>query len=208
MIALKLISLAPPGSSGNRRFVAAVCASLLLHALLLASYDWRAGAESGFPESLSSWRLDVRLRLPPSRPLEEDQPELDEDQTGHGPPLPARAVREPYDATGSSASSASKAEHSAPAAASNEKATVPESPPPIDIDDVRRFARRMAAAESRHPTLQARVQVQMNGERETPLGQAIAKAVRPDCRSAYAGAGLFAIPLLIKDAMTNSGCRW
>ncbi len=30
----------------------------------------------------------------------------------------------------------------------------------------------------------------------------------PDCRTAYAGLGLLAIPLLIKDTITDSGCRW
>ena len=31
---------------------------------------------------------------------------------------------------------------------------------------------------------------------------------RLDCRTAYAGAGLFAIPFLIKDAITGNGCKW
>jgi hypothetical protein len=30
----------------------------------------------------------------------------------------------------------------------------------------------------------------------------------PDCRTAYAKMGLFAIPLLIRDAITGSGCKW
>ncbi len=30
----------------------------------------------------------------------------------------------------------------------------------------------------------------------------------PDCLTAYAGAGLFAVPLLIKDAITGDGCKW
>ena len=32
--------------------------------------------------------------------------------------------------------------------------------------------------------------------------------LRHNCRTAYAGAGLFAIPLLLKDAITGNGCKW
>ncbi len=36
----------------------------------------------------------------------------------------------------------------------------------------------------------------------------ITKASRPDCRTAYANAGLLAIPFLLKDTITNGGCTW
>jgi len=45
-------------------------------------------------------------------------------------------------------------------------------------------------------------------ERDTPLARAIDRAGRPDCKLAYAGAGLFAIPLLLYDTATDKGCRW
>ena len=45
-------------------------------------------------------------------------------------------------------------------------------------------------------------------EPETKLGRAIQKAAQPDCREAYAGLGLLAVPVLIADAITDKGCRW
>jgi hypothetical protein len=45
-------------------------------------------------------------------------------------------------------------------------------------------------------------------ESETPLGRAIAKAERPDCRTAHAGAGLLAVLFLIKDGFSDDGCKW
>lgn len=44
-------------------------------------------------------------------------------------------------------------------------------------------------------------------ERSTPLGRAIERAARTDCRVAYAGAGLLATVFLLKDAITGDGCR-
>ena len=40
------------------------------------------------------------------------------------------------------------------------------------------------------------------------LGRAIQKAAQPDCRDAYAAMGLLAVPFLLKDTITDTGCRW
>jgi hypothetical protein len=40
------------------------------------------------------------------------------------------------------------------------------------------------------------------------LGKAIQKASQPDCRDAYAAMGLLAVPFLLKDTVTDTGCRW
>jgi hypothetical protein len=45
-------------------------------------------------------------------------------------------------------------------------------------------------------------------EPESKLGKAIQKAAQPDCRDAYAAMGLLAAPFLLKDTITDSGCRW
>ena len=34
------------------------------------------------------------------------------------------------------------------------------------------------------------------------------KAIKPDCRTAYAGLGLLAVPALVAAAITDEGCRW
>ena len=41
-----------------------------------------------------------------------------------------------------------------------------------------------------------------------PTGKAIAKAAKPDCRTAYAELGLLAIAPLVASTVGNGGCRW
>jgi hypothetical protein len=45
-------------------------------------------------------------------------------------------------------------------------------------------------------------------ESVSKLGKAIQKAAQPDCRDAYAAMGLFAVPFLAFDTITDTGCRW
>ena len=40
------------------------------------------------------------------------------------------------------------------------------------------------------------------------LGRGIQNAAQPDCRDAYAALGLLAVPFLLKDTITDTGCRW
>ncbi|MET4575316.1 hypothetical protein [Ottowia thiooxydans] len=40
------------------------------------------------------------------------------------------------------------------------------------------------------------------------FSEAIERAQRPDCRSAHAGAGVLAIPLLLADSISGRGCKW
>jgi hypothetical protein len=46
-------------------------------------------------------------------------------------------------------------------------------------------------------------------EVDTKLGQEIAKTAKPDCREAYAGAGLLAVvPLAVEALRKDSSCKW
>jgi hypothetical protein len=45
-------------------------------------------------------------------------------------------------------------------------------------------------------------------ERKTKEAQAMEKAIKPDCRTAYAGLGLLAVPALVASAITDEGCHW
>jgi len=40
------------------------------------------------------------------------------------------------------------------------------------------------------------------------LSKDIQKAAKPECGQAYAGAGLFAVLPIAKDAITGKGCKW
>ena len=45
-------------------------------------------------------------------------------------------------------------------------------------------------------------------ERKDKLAEDIAKAAKPDCRTAYAGLGLLAVVPLVASAVGNGGCNW
>lgn len=45
-------------------------------------------------------------------------------------------------------------------------------------------------------------------ETRTKLEKEIEKAARPDCKQAYAGAGLMAVVPLVLDAARDKGCKW
>ena len=45
-------------------------------------------------------------------------------------------------------------------------------------------------------------------ERRDTLAEGIAKAAKPDCRTAYAGMGLLAVVPLVASTVGNGGCRW
>jgi hypothetical protein len=84
----------------------------------------------------------------------------------------------------------------------------PDALPVIDLDAARRVARESAKSRSGiytqgHPWL-----ANAAPEMETPIARAIAGAERPDCRRAYAGLGLFAIPALLLDTLRDAGCKW
>ncbi|WP_137940049.1 hypothetical protein [Chitinivorax sp. B] len=76
----------------------------------------------------------------------------------------------------------------------------------IDLEAARRIARAVGQEGRKEgpPAFLAKPEA----ERETPLAKGIAKSERSDCRDAYAGYGLLAAPLLLKDAATGKGCKW
>ncbi len=43
---------------------------------------------------------------------------------------------------------------------------------------------------------------------QSQLARTIDKSTRPDCRTKYAGLLLLAIPMLLKDTITDTGCKW
>lgn len=194
--------------SSRRRFAVAVCASVLLHWIALAAYDPHASIQIGLLAQ-SSWRaLDATLRLPGSSV---DAPAGNLAESDRIAMPPALREKAPVSSAGAEGTpSADAAQPAIPAVPENTAGNAAGStaPPRIDIDAAHRLARQLARAESTHRTAQPNLSVPPPSTREAQLGRAIAASVRADCRTAYAGAGLFAIPALIADALTDRGCKW
>jgi hypothetical protein len=81
-------------------------------------------------------------------------------------------------------------------------------PPPVDLDAARKTAREPGRITSGRTGIIPLNLFPPPPEPESKLGRAIQKAAQPDCREAYAAMGLLAIPFLLKDTVTDTGCRW
>lgn len=194
--------------ASHRRLVTATCASLLLHALLLAVYDQRKSADEGLPTATWSRDLGVTLHLPQSSHFVSNEDMLEKTQTKDNARLSRNDPVEQIDDDKESTSIPSKTVIPMSSSGTSASRNELDSSPAVDIDAARQIARQMARAKDQNPNQQLPRRVASDIERETPLAQAIARSARSDCRTAYAGAGLFAIPLLIRDAVTDSGCKW
>ena len=79
--------------------------------------------------------------------------------------------------------------------------------PRLDLDAVRQRAREIATEGSGSRGLLP-LQIQVPAERKSKLAESLEKAVKPDCRNAYADMGLLAVPALVAGAVADVGCRW
>lgn len=86
-------------------------------------------------------------------------------------------------------------------------ASQPGSAPRINLDAVRQRAREIATEGSGSRGLLP-LQIPVPAERKSKLAEGIEKGIKPDCRNAYADAGLLAIPALVAGAIADIGCRW
>jgi len=83
--------------------------------------------------------------------------------------------------------------------------------PRIDLDAVRRRARELASDGAGPRTLLPfpTVKPKDDVKTRTETQQAFDKALkRPDCRDAYANMGLAAVVPLVRDALSEKGCKW
>jgi len=86
--------------------------------------------------------------------------------------------------------------------------TGPAGTPRLDLDATRRRAREIASEGQGSRGLLPVVPPPPAEARKPNLADAIAKAAKPDCRTAYADLGLLAIPPLVVSSVGNGGCRW
>ena len=84
--------------------------------------------------------------------------------------------------------------------------TEPGELPHIDREGARQRAREIASGEGSRRVINLPLPVPP--EKKSKEAQAIDKAARPDCRSEYADLGLLAVPALLANAITDTGCKW
>lgn len=193
----------------NSPLIVATCFSLLLHALLLTVYDQRKSAENGeLPSALGTSTLNVRFRVLPANDAMKTQDAVEKNTRNLNLPFPARTTGNRIDAAEKSNLTEPQTVTSIPASDAGNSATTQESSRHVDIEAAYKLARQLARVQDQNLAQQSYNQVPSRMNRETPLARAVANSVAPDCRTAYAGAGLLAIFPLIIGAVTDSGCRW
>src|SRR6185436_296533 len=79
--------------------------------------------------------------------------------------------------------------------------------PRVDMDQIRQRAREIANEGSGSRGILP-LQVPLPPERKSKLSEQLEKAIKPDCRNAYADMGLLAVPALVAGAVAYVGCRW
>ena len=89
-------------------------------------------------------------------------------------------------------------------------AAAPGAAPRIDLDAARKRAVRDIASEGSgsRGVLPFPLPVPPPPDKKSKAAQAMEKAIKPDCRTAYAESGLLAVPALLAGAFDNGGCRW
>ncbi len=176
----------------DRLFVACVLLSVLLHALALVAYRGQIPIGPRVFEGRHAPPIEVTLRPSiRSLPAEELSP-AENTRLGVGRSRLSEPSSNPTD--------------SPARAKTRPDSTSDQSAPHLDMEGVRRMVREIERAREKRAAPPAWEKPGL--EYDTPLGRSIAKAARPDCRTAYAGAGLLAIPVLVWDAFTGDGCKW
>jgi hypothetical protein len=78
--------------------------------------------------------------------------------------------------------------------------------PRIDMEAARQRAREIASEST--STRGIVPALPPPPERQSKESHALEKAIKPDCRTAYAGMGLLAVPVLVASTIGDGGCRW
>jgi len=87
--------------------------------------------------------------------------------------------------------------------------TPPSEAPRIDLDAARKKAAREVVSEGSGSRGVFTIPSPPPPEKKTKEAMAMEKALKPDCRTAYASMGLLAVPVLVASAIAADGsCRW
>jgi hypothetical protein len=87
--------------------------------------------------------------------------------------------------------------------------TPPSEAPRIDLDAARKKAAREIVSEGSGSRGVFTIPLPPPPEKKSKEAMAMEKAIKPDCRTAYASMGLLAVPVLVASAIAADGsCRW
>jgi hypothetical protein len=171
----------------ERRLIACMALSALLHAFVLLAYRERAPTHAEAPRAPA---IEATFR--------EVLPARDSPQREIAPRENSRDA--PSQLRGTTAGDESPGTADPAAQALTRRGASDDRH--IDFELARKIAREAARSGKGPP-------VPSSGpEPDTALGRAIAQAARPDCRVARGEMGFLAIPFLLWDTLRDKGCKW
>lgn len=200
-------TLTYPDSPRRGGLVAGLAVSILLHVLLLAF--WRAPTVLPQPAEPRRWTEPLTVRImppPPPRPVARAEPPKQaarpDKPAARTPPRAVAERSKPDSEAQPSMTIVTPAPTQAPPA---------EEAPKFDPDAARAAARAMAN-DLKEPSENWAAEKLNQGKewketKEQRLGRNIENSARPDCRTAYSGAGLLA-PLIMLMDKKDSGCKF
>ena len=177
--------------------------SVLLHALVLLAFRDYLPVRGNVSESRRTLRLEATLRPDRSSETRTDDARrlVERSRESHTTrrlaPRPAPDSAAPLPAPADPVAAQSQA----PPGSDENSASRP-----IDLEAAGRIAGE--ADRSREHSLSDLPPLEPLPTERRRLGRAVAQAARPDCLDAHAGKGLFAALFLIRDTITDHGCKW
>ncbi|MES2103897.1 MAG: hypothetical protein V4634_07735 [Pseudomonadota bacterium] len=87
-------------------------------------------------------------------------------------------------------------------------ANVPPQVARLDLDSLRALARANERQRELTPVERLRASQERDNSTEGKIAAAAKSAQRGDCRTVHADVGLFAPLLILKDSLTDKGCKW
>ncbi|KUM04459.1 hypothetical protein KIF53_03005 [Chromobacterium subtsugae] len=181
------VPLPPPARRPGRAIALAISALLHLLALLCLRLDATAVRTPLPPQPL-------RVRILPITP--------DAAQATRMPPVPAPTRQAATRAPAVHADAHRSRIALAPQRAGKASASAAGQTPRLTLEGLHRQMRNL---EPENPTARPLPE----NPQQARLARGIAQAERADCKHAYAGLGLLAAPMLLKDALDkDNGCKW
>ncbi|QZA76661.1 hypothetical protein K4H28_09990 [Deefgea tanakiae] len=202
MLPFQLLDM-PTQSTTPPHWLKLVLLSLLLHAAVLIVWQ---PAKPTHPTAASALAIQLLMRPPllaKQLTTNKTQPEKISPQAKPQPSNPQLITK-------TQTQIQHQAQYGQPLSASAVAATAPASPA-LNLDVSSALANPATAPRQQLVQRHGEKPRQLNTEapeHETALSQDLKKAIRKDCRKAYSSMGLLAIPLLMKDSVTDDGCDW
>jgi len=196
----------------SKSIAVAVLLSLFIHAVILlsVSFDHWSAKLTVAPISqtlivtlqlnaIASDEIpmtEVTVPLPPEPTSTSSTP-----TTGHTPTAVVKIDPERVDTEKS---------HTTPSETAEKISVVVNPSPTIDLEAAYRIAREVGRISEEEETGSNLHRDDDGGSSNNKIRLAVVSAWSPppSCYRAYSGMGLFAIPFLLKDTITNSGCEW